>query len=64
MLHFLYEAQRARRVFIKHDLARNAFTWQGRHARPSAITETALLTIEGAQLAGCLIDVRDEEERS
>lgn len=37
------------RVFMRHDLPRNAFTWRGQNVRPTAITDTALLTIEGAQ---------------
>ncbi|MGY1806954.1 polyhydroxyalkanoate depolymerase [Blastococcus sp. SYSU D00669] len=37
------------RVFMEHDLPRGAFTWRGRPVDPSAIRDTALLTVEGAQ---------------
>jgi poly(3-hydroxybutyrate) depolymerase len=37
------------RVFMEHDLPRGAFTWRGQRVDPSAIRDTALLTIEGAQ---------------
>jgi poly(3-hydroxybutyrate) depolymerase len=37
------------RVFMEHDLPRGTFTWRGRRVDPSAIRETALLTVEGAQ---------------
>jgi poly(3-hydroxybutyrate) depolymerase len=37
------------RIFMEHDLPRGAFTWRGRPVDPSAIKDTALLTIEGAQ---------------
>jgi poly(3-hydroxybutyrate) depolymerase len=37
------------RVFMEHDLPRGVFTWRGQRVDPSAITDTALLTVEGAQ---------------
>jgi poly(3-hydroxybutyrate) depolymerase len=37
------------RVFMEHDLPRGVLTWRGRRVDPSAIEETALLTVEGAQ---------------
>ena len=37
------------RVFMEHDLPRGVFTWRGRPVDPAAITDTALLTVEGAQ---------------
>jgi poly(3-hydroxybutyrate) depolymerase len=37
------------RVFVEHDLPRGVLTWRGRRVDPSAIEETALLTVEGAQ---------------
>jgi poly(3-hydroxybutyrate) depolymerase len=36
-------------VFMEHDLPRGVFTWRGQRVDPSAITDTALLTVEGAQ---------------
>ncbi len=36
-------------VFMEHDLPRGEFTWRGRRVDPSAISQTALLTIEGAE---------------
>ena len=38
-----------RRVFLEHDLPRGTFTWRGQRVDPSAIRDTALLTVEGAQ---------------
>jgi poly(3-hydroxybutyrate) depolymerase len=38
-----------RHVFMEHDLPRGTFTWRGRRVDPSAIRDTALLTVEGAQ---------------
>jgi poly(3-hydroxybutyrate) depolymerase len=37
------------RVFMEHDLPRGVFSWRGRPVDPSAIRDTALLTVEGAQ---------------
>jgi poly(3-hydroxybutyrate) depolymerase len=37
------------RVFMEHDLPRGAFTWRGQPVDPSAIRDTALLTVEGAE---------------
>ena len=37
------------RIFMEHDLPRGEFTWRGEQVDPSAIRETALLTVEGAQ---------------
>ncbi|PRY48937.1 polyhydroxyalkanoate depolymerase [Geodermatophilus tzadiensis] len=37
------------RVFMEHDLPRGVFTWRGQPVDPAAITDTALLTVEGAQ---------------
>ena len=37
------------RVFLEHHLPRGVLTWRGRRVDPSAIEETALLTVEGAQ---------------
>ena len=37
------------RIFMDHDLPRGEFTWRGEQVDPSAIRETALLTVEGAQ---------------
>jgi poly(3-hydroxybutyrate) depolymerase len=36
-------------VFIEHDLPRGVLTWRGQRVDPSAIADTALLTVEGAQ---------------
>ena len=36
-------------VFMEHDLPRGVFTWRGQQVDPSAIEQTALLTVEGAQ---------------
>ena len=36
------------RVFMEHDLPRGVLTWRGQRVDPSAIEETALLTVEGA----------------
>jgi len=36
-------------VFMEHDLPRGRFTWRGKRVDPSAIRDTALLTVEGAQ---------------
>jgi poly(3-hydroxybutyrate) depolymerase len=35
-------------IFMEHALPRGAFTWRGRRVDPSAIRDTALLTVEGA----------------
>jgi poly(3-hydroxybutyrate) depolymerase len=37
------------RVFMDHDLPRGRFTWRGQRVDPSAIRDTALLTVEGAE---------------
>jgi poly(3-hydroxybutyrate) depolymerase len=37
-----------KRIFMDHDLPRGEFTWRGEPVDPSAIRETALLTVEGA----------------
>ena len=37
------------RIFMDHDLPRGEFTWRGERVDPSAIRETALLTVEGEQ---------------
>jgi poly(3-hydroxybutyrate) depolymerase len=37
------------RIFQEHDLATGRLTWRGRPVDPSAITRTALLTVEGAR---------------
>jgi poly(3-hydroxybutyrate) depolymerase len=37
------------RVFMEHHLPRGLLTWRGRRVDPSAIEETALLTVEGAE---------------
>jgi poly(3-hydroxybutyrate) depolymerase len=37
------------RVFLEHHLPRGMFTWRGQVVDPSAIEETALLTIEGTE---------------
>ena len=37
------------RVFMEHELPCGVLTWRGRRVDPSAIEETALLTVEGAQ---------------
>lgn len=37
------------RIFMEHALARGTFTWRGGPVDPSAIRETALLTVEGAE---------------
>jgi len=39
--------QTIERVFQHHDLANGTFTWHGQHVKPAAITQTALLTVEG-----------------
>jgi poly(3-hydroxybutyrate) depolymerase len=36
-------------VFMQHDLPQGTFTWRGEPVDPSAIRDTALLTVEGAQ---------------
>jgi poly(3-hydroxybutyrate) depolymerase len=36
-------------VFMEHDLPRGAFSWRGRRVDLSAIRDTALLTVEGAE---------------
>jgi poly(3-hydroxybutyrate) depolymerase len=36
------------RIFMEHDLPRGAFSWRGQPVDPSAIRDTALLTVEGA----------------
>jgi poly(3-hydroxybutyrate) depolymerase len=38
-----------RHVFMEHALPRGTFTWRGQRVDPSAIRDTALLTVEGAQ---------------
>jgi polyhydroxyalkanoate depolymerase len=35
-------------IFMEHALPRGTFTWRGQRVDPSAIRETALLTVEGA----------------
>jgi polyhydroxyalkanoate depolymerase len=37
-----------RRIFMEHHLPTGQLTWRGQHVDPSAITRTALLTVEGA----------------
>ena len=37
------------RIFMDHDLPLGTFTWRGRAVHPCDITDTALLTVEGAQ---------------
>jgi poly(3-hydroxybutyrate) depolymerase len=37
-----------RRIFMEHHLPTGQFVWRGQHVDPSAITRTALLTVEGA----------------
>jgi poly(3-hydroxybutyrate) depolymerase len=37
------------RIFMEHDLPRGAFSWRRQPVDPSAIRDTALLTVEGAQ---------------
>lgn len=39
--------QTVERVFQKRDLAHGTFSWRGQRVEPSAITQTALLTVEG-----------------
>jgi poly(3-hydroxybutyrate) depolymerase len=41
--------QTLRHVFMEHDLPRGTFSWRGERVDPSAIRDTALLTVEGAQ---------------
>jgi poly(3-hydroxybutyrate) depolymerase len=36
-------------IFMEHDLPRGTFSWRGQPVDPSAIQNTALLTVEGAQ---------------
>ena len=38
-----------KRIFKDHDFARGEYTWRGRPVNPSAITRTALLTVEGGK---------------
>jgi poly(3-hydroxybutyrate) depolymerase len=38
-----------RSVFMEHHLPRGTFTWRGQPVDPSSISDTALLTVEGAQ---------------
>ena len=39
--------QTVERVFQRHDMAAGTFEWHGELVKPSAITKTALLTVEG-----------------
>ena len=39
--------QTVERVFKRHDMAEGKFMWHGEVVKPSAITKTALLTVEG-----------------
>jgi len=39
--------QTVERIFQKHDLPNGTFMWHGQLVRPQAITQTALLTVEG-----------------
>jgi poly(3-hydroxybutyrate) depolymerase len=48
-VHADFYLETLQRIFMEHDLPRGVFTWRGRPVDLSAIRDTALLTVEGAQ---------------